>query len=142
MEPLQFPTKFRSHSIRASAETKRRSRFALFGGRRNERAPEGCEPEVFAEQVCEYLERARDLKATVSLQSDSHTSRESKVETVDQATPLAEVTAAENESTADTESELFLPEEAQDASESELFKPEVADTTSRPQLFKPATPAS
>ena len=78
----------------------------------------------------------------MSLQSDSHTSRESKVETVDQATPLAEVTAAENESTADTESELFLPEEAQDASESELFKPEVADTTSRPQLFKPATPAS
>ena len=49
--------------LRTSTETKRRSKFALFRGRRNERDPGGCEPEVFAQQVREYLDRARDLKA-------------------------------------------------------------------------------
>ena len=42
--------------IRATTDTKRRSKFALFGGRRNERDPRGCEPEVFAQQVREYLD--------------------------------------------------------------------------------------
>ena len=57
--------------IRATTDTKRRSKFALFGGRRNERDPRGCEPEVFAQQVREYLDRAQDLKSYAPPASDS-----------------------------------------------------------------------
>ena len=57
--------------VRATTETKRRSKFALFGGRRNERDPGGCEPEVFAQQVREYLDRAQDLKSYVPPASGS-----------------------------------------------------------------------
>ena len=49
--------------IRDTSSSKRRSKFALFGGRRNERGPGGCKPEVFAQQVREYLDRAEELKA-------------------------------------------------------------------------------
>ena len=57
--------------LRPSGEVSRRTKFSLFGGRRNDRDLEGCDPEIFAQQVEEYLERATELKAEFAVPSGS-----------------------------------------------------------------------
>ena len=111
--------------IQITTNTKRRSKFALFGGRRNERDLGGCEPEVFAQQVREYLDRAQDLKADTPAESDGPASDVGTLES-DGPTTVSEVTVEE-----------ALPQEvpdgattqADDAAETLRVQPEVADSS-------------
>ena len=116
--------------IRATTDTKRRSKFALFGGRRDERDPGGCEPEVFAQQVREYLDRAQDLKSSAPPASGSPVPSEDTREP-DGPAAVQEVTVEEARP---QEVPIDAATDADVAAETELVQPDKTDAAAAADL--------
>jgi CheY-like chemotaxis protein len=116
--------------IRATTDLKRRSKLALFGSRRNERDPGGCEPEVFAQQVRKYLDRAQNLKSYAPPASGSAVPSEDAQEP-DGPAAVQEVTVEE---TLPKEAPVDAATDPDVAAETELVQPDKTDAAAAADL--------
>ena len=119
--------------FRSTPETTTKSKFSFLRGRRSETAAGGCDPALFANQVSDYLDRARALRRELA----EYAAPDGVDNPPDVATLVA-ATIADPDETVDTEGSplIFLSKEVENQ------KDEGRSNTSGPSIFLPEDDSS